>query len=313
MKSTLCPAVVAVGLGLLGSLSGEGASPGRPRGMVQPSPLIAVPTNPPRVKPEPSVERVAIRAHAPTLGLGEVLTAAYTNSHPGLAFTFSEATTPDAIHGLITGGAAAFMAEGRLSARGNALHVAAKGLRPEEYWVATECLAIYVNADNPVEQITVDQLRSIYLGTLRNWKQVGGPDIPVAAYGLPDDSMHGRLMLDRVLGGRADVRKLQPVPGDAALRRAVGRDKAGIGFGSLAAAGEGIKLLKVAERGPAMLPEPLAVRTGTYPLSRPVYVYLGQKSPAAARSFVTWLQGNEAQKIVEQHGHVSITPILRLN
>jgi len=244
--------------------------------------------------------------------MGEALMAAYTNGQPRIAFTISEATTPEAIHGLLTGGASAFLSEGRLSAKGNALHIADKGQRPEEHWVATECLALYVNADNPVEQVTVEQLRAIYLGTLRNWKQVGGPDIPIVAYGLPDDSLHGRLMLDRVLGGRADIRKLQPVPGDAALRRAVGRDKAGIGFGSLAAGGDGIKLVKVGAGGPAMLPVPEAVRAGTYPLSRRVYVYLGQKSPESARSFVTWLLGDEAQKAVENLGHVSITPHLRL-
>jgi len=238
---------------------------------------------------------------------------AYTNASPGPLLEFRESSTQDAIHGLLTGAAAGFMAEGRLTPKGNALHVASRGLRPEEFWVAVECLAVYVHPDNPVGQLTVDQLRSIYMGKARNWKDFGGADVPIVAYGLPDDSMHGRLMLDLVLEGRADVRKLQPVPGDAALRRAVSRDKSGIGFGSLAASGQELKLVKIAGRGSFVSPEPLSLRSGEYPLSRRVYFYLGQKSPEVARKFVMWLLGEDAQKAVERLGHMSITPHLRLH
>ena len=253
-----------------------------------------------------------IQTHSSKMGMVQSMAATYTNSHPDIVFRVAEGSTVEGVRGLLSGSTAAFVTEGRLSHSGNAFHVAASGDRPEEFWIGCECLAIYVQADNPVEQLTVDQLRRIYLGMLKNWNQLGGPDLPIVAYGLPDESSHGRLMLDIVLGGRADIRRLQPVPGDAGLRRALGRDKASIGFGSLAARGEGVKLVKIGTGSSASLPEPTAVRDGHYPLARRVCLYLGRHSQRPVRDFVTWLIGDEAQQRMEELGHVSITPHLRI-
>ena len=59
----------------------------------------------------------------------------------------------------------------------------ANGVNPVEWRVAVDGIAIIVNSDNPIEVLTMEQLRGIYNGTYTNWNQVGGENGPVALYG----------------------------------------------------------------------------------------------------------------------------------
>src|ERR1041385_4961408 len=56
------------------------------------------------------------------------------------------------------------------------------GKRPTEYKVALDGLSVYVNDENPVKKLSLDQLKDIFTGKTRNWKEVGGKDLPITIY-----------------------------------------------------------------------------------------------------------------------------------
>ena len=62
------------------------------------------------------------------------------------------------------------------------------GKRPTEYKVALDGLSVYVNGENPVKELTIDQLGGIFTGKIKNWKEVGGPDAPITIYSRENSS-----------------------------------------------------------------------------------------------------------------------------
>ena len=66
--------------------------------------------------------------------------------------------------------------------------IKAFGKRPKEYKVALDGLSVYVNEANGISELTVDQLREIFTGKIRNCKEVGGSDAPITVYSRENSS-----------------------------------------------------------------------------------------------------------------------------
>ena len=102
---------------------------------------------------------------------------------------------------------------------------------PHEYRVALESLVLCVNADNPVGELDLDQIRRIFTLKVKNWKAVGGRDASITLYGRDRKSGVSEFFREAVLNGESVPWSLQAASGSAAVADAVGRDKNGIGFG----------------------------------------------------------------------------------
>ncbi|MGC8991546.1 MAG: phosphate ABC transporter substrate-binding protein, partial [Verrucomicrobiia bacterium] len=122
--------------------------------------------------------------------------------------------------------------------------IKAFGKRPTEYKVAIDGLSVYVNADNPVTEVTVEQLEQVFTGKTKNWKELGGPDMPITVYSRENSSGTYEFFKEHVLKGKDFVASAQTMPGTAAVLQAVAKDKRGIGYGG-AAYGAGAKHLLV--------------------------------------------------------------------
>src|SRR6266705_5571890 len=133
--------------------------------------------------------------------------------------------------------------------------IKAFGRRPMEYKVALDGLSVYVNAENPVKELTVAQLESIFTGRFGNWKMVGGPDAPITIYSRENSSGTYEFFKEHVLKGKDFAASAQTMPGTAAVLQAVGKDKGGIGYGG-AAYGGGSKMLAIrkTDASPAIEP-----------------------------------------------------------
>ena len=106
--------------------------------------------------------------------------------------------------------------------------------RPTEYKVALDGLSVYVNEQNPVNELTLDQLKGIFTGKITNWKEVGGPDAPITIYSRENSSGTYEFFKGSVLQGEDFASSAQTMPGTAALVQAVGQDTGGIGYGGAA-------------------------------------------------------------------------------
>ncbi len=177
---------------------------------------------------------------------------------------------------------------------------------PAETAVAKDGVALYVNDANGVTQLTVDQLRSIYQGDVTNWKAVGGADAPIVLYSRENSSGTYVFFKDNVLKGEDYAASAQTLPGTAAVVNAVSKEKNGIGYGGAAYA-KGVKEVKVVGKdGQAYLPSAENVKSGKYPLSRPLFVYTRGKATGETKDFIDYCLSAEGQAIVTQVGYFPV-------
>ena len=177
---------------------------------------------------------------------------------------------------------------------------------PAETSVAKDGVALYVNEGNPVAQLTVEQVKAIYLGDVTNWKDVGGPDAPIVLYSRENSSGTYVFFKEHVLGNEDFAAQAQTLPGTAAVVNAIAKERNGIGYGGAAYA-KGVKELKVVGKdGQGYLPNADNVKSGKYPLSRALFMYTRTKPAGEAKQFIDFCLSPEGQAIVTQVGYFPI-------
>ncbi len=191
--------------------------------------------------------------------------------------------------------------------------IKAFGRRPTEYRVALDGLSVYVHQDNPIEELSLEQLEAIYTGKIRNWKELGGPDAPIILYSRENNSGTYEFFKEHVLQGKDFAAHAQTMPGTAAVLQAVSRARHGIGYGG-AAYGVGAKHLRIRKTAndPAVEPNEENVVKGTYPISRYLYIYVNpalDKGPVA--DYLKWIRSDAGQAVVKDVGYYPLPPELR--
>ncbi len=177
---------------------------------------------------------------------------------------------------------------------------------PTETAVAKDGLAVYVHESNGITQLTLAQLKTIYQGDVTNWKAVGGADAPIVIYSRENSSGTYVFFKDNVLGGEDFAASAQTLPGTAAVVNAVSKEKNGIGYGGAAYA-KGVKEVKVVGKdGQGYAPSADNVKSGKYPLSRPLFVYTRGKPAGEAKEFIDYCLSPEGQSIVTQVGYFPV-------
>jgi phosphate transport system substrate-binding protein len=172
---------------------------------------------------------------------------------------------------------------------------------------ARDGLALYVNAASPVMELSIEQLRGIYTGRITNWKDVGGPDERIILYGRENNSGTYVYFKDLVLEGEDYAASMQSMPGTSAVVNAVAKDKFGIGYGG-AAYGKGIREIKVRAEsdGIAYAPTLENIRSGDYPITRFLYMYVKNRPTGRLKEYIDWILGDEGQRIVNDVGYFPI-------
>ncbi|HTD36328.1 MAG TPA: phosphate ABC transporter substrate-binding/OmpA family protein [Candidatus Limnocylindrales bacterium] len=177
--------------------------------------------------------------------------------------------------------------------------------RASEHVIGLDGIAVIVNPSNPVDALTVDQLRNIYAGRVGNWKQVGGRASQISVEARDDKSGTYDTFSSLVLGKQKLVRGAKRFEDSRALSDTVSGQPNAIGFIGLPYVGNS-KALKVASGGLAIAPNPLTVGRETYPLTRRLYLYTASNpSNAQVRRFIDFVQSPDGQRTVERAGFVA--------
>ena len=182
--------------------------------------------------------------------------------------------------------------------------------------IATDALVFVVNATNPVDSLTLEQLRAIYTGKITNWKQVGGDDIDIVPFQRNAEAGSQVLMEKLVMEGQ----KMTDLPSQTyPVAFGMGELIDGIkGFdGSANAIGytvfyyaedmrmaQGLKIISVN----GVKPDDDTIRNGEYPFLNPYYVAIAASEPpnSPARIMYDWLQSDEGQALAKREGYVSV-------
>lgn len=170
--------------------------------------------------------------------------------------------------------------------------------------VARDGLSVYVSESNPIRELTLEQLRGIYLGELTNWKQVGGRDAIIVLYSRENSSGTYVYFKDHVLGGKDYSSRCQNLPGTAAVVNAVVKDPNGIGYGGAAYA-RGVRevAIKATPEAPGVVATAETIRDGSYPIARHLYFYTRTKPSGDVKAFIDWVLSESGQALVEKVGY----------
>jgi phosphate transport system substrate-binding protein len=185
----------------------------------------------------------------------------------------------------------------------------ANGVNVVGYVVAIDGVCIIVNASNPVKQLTISQLGSIYQGKTKNWSEVGGPNKKISLYGRQPSSGTFVYVRDEAVKGEYSP-AMRQMNGNAQIVEGVKADEGAIGYVGVGyAREEGIKVLSLSKDGKELSSplEQAAVDAGRYPLARPLFQYTNGKVKGDARRFIEFELGPDGQKIVGDEGFYPVT------
>jgi len=179
-----------------------------------------------------------------------------------------------------------------------------RGLAAYELPVALDGLAVYVHEKNPVNELSLEQLKKIYTGAVKNWKEVGGQDARILLYGRENSSGTYAYFKEHVLEDPDYFPTTQTLPGTAAVINAVSKDVRGIGYGGIAYL-KGVRALKVKKNAssPGVEPTLENVHNNSYPISRFLYWYMAGKPTGQIKQLADWVVSAEGQSIVENVGY----------
>jgi phosphate transport system substrate-binding protein len=197
------------------------------------------------------------------------------------------------------------------------------GFKPARISVALDCLAVYVNKDNPIKGLTLQQVDGIFSQTRKSgnaeitkWGQVGlsGPwqDLPISLYGRNSVSGTYAYFKEHALlkGDFKDTVKEQP--GSAAVVNGVANDKGAIGYSGIGYKTSDVRAVPLAMKGDLPLIEPTFENAlaGKYPLGRALYIYVAKKPneplPPQVKEFLKFVLSKDGQEIVIKDGFGSL-------
>ena len=188
-----------------------------------------------------------------------------------------------------------------------ALGLASRALKSEEETgapaniVALDGVAVVVNPDNAVDDLTVDQIAQIFKGEITNWKDLGGADEEIAVYGREAGS-GTRGAFEELVGVEDACKYLNEYSSTGDVIGNVASNPSAIGYAYLSAVGDNVKAVKVngVECSEA------TVQDGTYEIQRPFVMITkdGTQLSDAAQAFLDFAMSADAASLIAQAGAV---------
>jgi phosphate transport system substrate-binding protein len=247
-----------------------------------------------------TTERVIIDGSTGVTPLVAALATAYREQHPGVTVEIGKGMgTKERIRALAEGRIDIAMASHGLVAD----ELVRQGMAVNE--IAKIAVVFGVNATVPVAVLAENQICDIYSGRLANWKELGGPDLPVAPRTRPDSEVDAQVVRQRV-GCLAQLKmpeavRVMPKAGDMA--RELARTAGAIGMTTTTVVEQSQARVKpLALNG--VEPTPQNVRSGAYGLTRDSYlVTKAAPAPAVAR-FLEFVRGPDGKRVISANGAV---------
>ena len=165
-----------------------------------------------------------------------------------------------------------------------------------------------VNTDNPVQNLSTDQLRDIYAGKITNWSQVGGDDLTIQLVNRDEASGTREAFKSIVMGGVSFDRRAAVLSGTGQVRDVVSRSAGAIGYISL-----GFVESKFAETAVRAIsvnriePSEKTIASGGYPISRDLYFYVKGTPTPEAQAYIDYVTSEKMDSIVRDAGFIPVT------
>jgi phosphate transport system substrate-binding protein len=188
------------------------------------------------------------------------------------------------------------------------------GVDPVEHIIARDAIAVIVNPENPIIELTLKQISDIYSGKYSNWTEVGGEDRPIVRLSRETNSGTHVYFLETVLRlGNSDDKTLFStdtllLPSSEGIIAELRQNPNAIGYDGLGYVPKDLKVIAVAkeEGAPYVLPSISTVNDKSYPIARDLYMYTNGEPTGLRKEYLDWILSPEAQEIVAELGFVPV-------
>lgn len=190
------------------------------------------------------------------------------------------------------------------------------GIEPIEFIVARDAIAIIVNPNNPISELTLQQLSDIYSGKINNWQELGGEERPIVRLSRETNSGTHVYFLEQVLrlGDKEDKTLFSTdtllLPSSEVIGAEIRQNPNAIGYDGLGYVTPDMKVVAVAdarqENPEFIFPSAGTVNDGTYPIARDLYMYTAGQPEGFIKRYIEWIFTPQAQDIVTELGFVPI-------
>ncbi len=244
---------------------------------------------------------LVIKGSTTVLPIAQKAAEVFMAEHPDVRISISGGGSGNGIKALIDG-ITDIADSSRFIKMKEVKHAVENGVYPVPFAIAYDCIIPVVHPSNPVSNLTIEQLRKIYEGKIKNWKEVGGPNKRIVVISRDTSSGTYEVWEKKVM------KEARVYPGallqasNGAVAQAVAKNKYAIGYIGLGYLNKHLKAVKVnGIKG--------SVKTtldGTYPISRPLFMFTNGWPKGDCKAFINFVLSPEGQKVVKKVGYIPL-------
>jgi len=252
------------------------------------------------------------------VNLAQAWSEEYHKVDPGVSIEVSGGGSGLGIAGLINGTAEIANSSRKLEAeeveKCKAKH---GGTDPKEYMVGYDALSIFVHKDNPLNEISLEELAEIYKegGKITKWSDLGVQSIPgaqgdeIVRISRQNNSGTYHYFREVVIGKKGDFKAGSvDLNGSKDVVETIAKTPNAIGYSGMGYATPAVKIVKVAKKKgePSVMPSIETTLNKTYPIARPMFMYTPGTPPPHIQKYLDWVMSDAGQKIVKDTGYVPL-------
>ncbi|HBQ27351.1 MAG TPA: phosphate-binding protein [Syntrophomonas sp.] len=225
----------------------------------------------------------------------DVLAEEFMKTHPGVQIDIQGGGSSQGIQATVSGAA-------DIGASSRELKPKEKSQGLVETTIALDGIAIIVNPSNSVNDITLDDLRNVYLGNIKNWKELGGKDSPITVV-CREAGSGTRGAFEELIMNKQNVSNQVIIQNSTgAVKTTVAGYEKAIGFVSMAGIDQDVKILKF----DGVEPSVANVKNGSYKMSRP-FIYLTKgEAQGLTKAFIDFVLSDKGQALMQEEGAITV-------
>lgn len=245
---------------------------------------------------------LVIKGSTTVLPIAQKVAEAYMKENPDVKISISGGGSGNGIKALIDG--STDIADSSRFIKDKEVKLAVeKGRYPVPFSVAYDCIVPVVHPTNFVKNITLAQLKDIYMGKIKNWKEIGGPDRKVVVVSRDTSSGTYEVWEKKVMNKERVYPGALLQASNGAVVQAVSKNKNAIGYIGIGYVNTSVKPLTVN----GIAGSAKTTLDGTYPISRPLYMFTQGWPKGDTLNFINYvLHPQKGQRYVKEAGYVTL-------
>lgn len=244
---------------------------------------------------------LVIKGSTTVLPIAQKVAEAYMEKYPDVKVSLSGGGSGNGIKAIIDGTADIGNASRFIRPKEVNLAIT-KNVYPVPHRIALDAIVPVVNKNNPINNLSLAQLKDIYLGKIRNWKQLGGKPGRIVVISRDSSSGTFGVWKDVVMERERVIPNALTVPSNGGIVQAVSRTPGAIGYIGLGYLNPELKVLTVEH----IEATEESTRDGSFPIARGLFMFTNNWPNEATMTFLTFILSDEGQQLVREAGSIPL-------